>query len=176
MENLGYGLGLFANISDGFSVIKGIYNKKNDIGDVDLITKNDHIGHSELVKPETGENIVSVGPPEGGVDKTQLLFGKSEGQNTWHSYKDSVKDWDVTKITIKNVRLDKLNEYSNRLSTKPFDYSIMRWNGLSCVTAASEGLLKAGVFNIPLFRHPSLLQFQMFIRNNPALLHNVKYD
>ena len=57
----------------------------------------------------------------------------------------------------------------------PIYYSIMRWNGLSFVTAASKALLKAGVFYIPFLKHPALLQLQMFIRNNPTLLHNVKY-
>jgi len=177
MENFGYSVGLFANLSDGFSVLKGVFNKNNKdmTGDIDLVTKNDQIGHTELITTKTGENITSVGPPDSGVPKNQLLFGKSEGQNTWHSYKDNVGDWDVTRIMIKNVRYDKLNQYNINLTTKPFEYSVMRWNGLSCVTAASEALLKAGVFNLPFFRHPSLLQFQMFIRNNPALLHNVKY-
>ena len=139
------------------------------------MTKNDQIGHSELITPKTGENITSVGPPDSGVPKGQLIFGKSEGQNTWNSYQNEIGDWDVTKINIKNVRYDKLNQYNVKLTVKPFDYSVMRWNGLSCVTSASEALLKAGVFNLPFFRHPTLLQFQMFIRNNPALLHNIKY-
>ncbi|MGQ1889970.1 hypothetical protein ACT29H_05965 [Thermophagus sp. OGC60D27] len=160
MEKIGYGLGTFANASDVYGAIMGAYGDK--AGEADLITKNDPIGHAELrtLPNEDGvsENLISVGP-----DWDRAVRGDSfwdaPGKNTWPTHSNDV-DITVSKIRITNVRLDKIHEYVNT-SLKSFRYKALSTN---CVTSASNGLLKAGVLNIPFLRHPSLLQMQMLAR------------
>ncbi len=161
LENIGYGLGLFANLSDTYSFIKGAYGNK--ASEIDLVTKNDPIGHSALVD-ENGNNIVSVGP-----DWSRAVQGDSfwnaPGMNDWYNHLDDtgIDKLTVSKIKIHNVRLDKVNEYVKDKLTNAFRYKAI---GRSCVTETSRALLKAGVLNMPFLRHPSLLQFQMFLRQN----------
>jgi RHS repeat-associated protein len=160
MEKIGYSIGTFANLSDIYAGIKGAYGNK--LGEVDLVTKNDPIGHTALVDKE-GKNIVSVGPDIQNYQRGDN-FWDAPGTNNWYNHLDD-RGFDkltVTKIKITNVRLDKINEYvQNNLQN--FRYRALITN---CVTEASRALLKAGVLNIPVFRHPALLQMQMFIRQN----------
>lgn len=131
-------------------------------GEVDLITKNDPIGHSELRTIED-KNLVSVGP-DWNRSVSNDNFWNAPGTNVWdtHAYDTGLDGLTVTKIRISNVRLDKINQYvSNKLSG--FRYKALSCN---CVTSTSNALLRAGVLNIPFLRHPSLLQLQMFTRQN----------
>ncbi len=163
LENIGYGLGAFANLSDAWAIAKGAYG--NNVGEADLVTKNDPIGHSELrtvpdAKGNT-ENLISVGP-----DWDRAVRGDSfwdaPGYNDWPTHANDVglDGLTVSKIRISNVRLDKINQYVSG-NLKNFRYSALNTN---CVTSVSNALLKAGVLNMPFLRHPSLLQMQMFAR------------
>ncbi|MGQ1947252.1 hypothetical protein ACT3CD_09165 [Geofilum sp. OHC36d9] len=163
MQNLGYGLGAFANLSDAWAIAKGAYG--NNVGEADLVTKNDPIGHSELrTVPDAkgnAENLISVGP-----DWDRAVRGDSfwdaPGYNDWPTHANDVglDGLTVSKIRISNIRLDKVNQYVSG-NLKIFRYSALNTN---CVTSVSNALLKAGVLNMPFLRHPSLLQMQMFAR------------
>jgi RHS repeat-associated protein len=164
-ENLGYLVGGFANASDIYGFAKGAFGKNAD--DIDLVTKNDPIGHSELRKD--GKNVISVGP-----DQRLYVEGDSfwnaPGTNNWptHAYD---KDITVTSIKLTNVRLNKINRYvTDELSS--FRYQALKFN---CVTACSNALLKAGVLNLSFLRHPSLLQLQMFMRQNAYYTSFINY-
>src|SRR5690606_17345477 len=61
LENLGYGLGAFANLSDAYGFMKGAYGSKAE--EVNLMTKNDPIGHTAVVDKD-GSTLISVGPGE----------------------------------------------------------------------------------------------------------------
>lgn len=171
MQNLGYGLGAFANISDVYGFAKGAYaNSSKPTGDVSLTTKNDPIGHNALID-ENGNTLVSVGPDKGNLppsNKDLLLKSQPNGTNRWDNYSVDVDKFSVTKIDIKNVRVDKINNFANS-ELQNFNYGIFKWNGYSCVSACSKALLQGGVFNIPFLGHPSILQLQMVARQNAYL-------
>ena len=68
----------------------------------------------------------------------------------------------VSRIRVQGVNLDKLQEFVGQRLSGTFRY---RANGFSCVTETSRALLHAGVLNLPVLRHPMLLQLQMAVRN-----------
>ncbi len=160
LENIGYGIGAFANLSDVYGFVKGAYG--SNAGEIDLATKNDPIGHSALVD-NNGNNIVSVGP-DWSTAQAGDSFWDVPGTNDWYNHLNDqgLDKLTVTRIKITNVRLDKINDYvQNNLQN--FRYRALH---TSCVTEASRALLKAGVLNLPVLRHPTLLQLQMFARQN----------
>jgi hypothetical protein len=172
LTNLGYGLGAFANLSDAYGFAKGAYGSKAE--EVSLMTKNDPIGHNAVVD-KSGNTIISVGP-SGTVNASnkEFLTGSFPGGvNDWNNYYSDANKFTVSKIRILNVRVDKLNDFANS-SLKNFDYGILRWKGYSCVSAASKGLLNAGVLHIPYINHPSILQLQMAIRRYSFMSYSVQ--
>ena len=150
-ENLGYGLGALANVSD---VLAGFSTK----GSADLVTEHsDHIGHSALVNQGKSspyaDNIVSFGPTDGislfkangglGIDWTSHT---TDGQPLWRT-------------TIENVNLQKLRNYGTKLFANKTNYNLYT---SSCVTHTSRALNSVGVFNIGI--HPYILAGQMALR------------
>ena len=162
LQNLGYGLGAFANLSDIYGFALGAYGKNTE--EVDLITKNDAIGHTAIVD-KNGNTIISVGPgKQVDASNKEFLTGSfPNGTNDWNNNYNNLNKFSVSKIKITNVRTDKLNSFVNS-NLKDFNYGIFRWKGCSCVSGASRGLLNAGVLHIPYINHPSILQLQIAIR------------
>jgi hypothetical protein len=162
LENLGYGLGMVANIND---VIIGL--KPNS---VTLRTENrsnrsqkDILGHSQLEKD--GSILVDWGPVEG--ERAFL----NNSTNSTNAFKGGI----VTKypkgdfwspIEIKGVNLDRIVNYGYSLNNNNELYQMVL-NG--CVTKASNALNLGGAFNIgvlPGISHPYWLHFQMRLYAN----------
>jgi len=161
-DNIGYGVGAFSNASDAYGAAMGAFGAKAE--DYDLITNNDVIGHSALVK--NGEKIISVGPSEQ-LSKNELLFGSTPGTNDWPTHADEVGFAGLTsKINITNVKSGVLEPFANTTLSN-LNYGVIHSGAFSCVTATSTALLKAGVLNIPVLRQPVLLELQMLVRQNP---------
>jgi RHS repeat-associated protein len=172
LENVGYGLGALANISD---LLMGF--NSNNIGDVDLITEHsDGAGHSALVKSgsNTGGNyssaksdgsmmdpngIISVGP-----DKTDVRsWHWKKGHNSWNTYSHGSKKNPIWRETIR-VNEKSINKYAQSLNSKVNEGKLIYSVELnSCVTHTSRALNSSGVFNVGV--HPYLLHSQMYLRN-----------
>ncbi len=173
-ENLGYGLGAMANLSD---FLFGT-NAQN----VDLITYHSGFsGHSAIVESgtETGMAIGVVIDANGNevyihnADPNGLI---SVGPNlndshSWH-WKRGINNWDThsrvgEKIWRNTLKVNKstINKYSQWLNSKVqsgrFVYSVEL---SSCVTHVSRALNASGLFNIGV--HPYLLNFQMCLWSN----------
>jgi RHS repeat-associated protein len=160
-ENIGYGIGAFSNASDVYAAAMGAVGERAT--DVDLITKNRPVGHSALMKGE--HQLISFGPKDGQFS----IFGGVPNDVEWPNYLDHVGFKELTsKINISNVRLDRIIGFSTG-KLYASNYALFPHLGYSCVTASSTALLKAGVLNLPILRHPALLQTQMFLRQNPYL-------
>jgi RHS repeat-associated protein len=159
LENIGYGLGAIANVSD---VLAGL---PSDRGDVVLVTENsDAIGHSALVD-DNGNTLVSVGPDQPGVYSVKELARGVGGTNTWNNYNSS-KYSDVTnKIVIKNVNIKRIANYTAKLNLKE-QAGTLKYNLFtsSCVTHTARALNMAGALNFGSV-HPFLLNAQMAIRD-----------
>jgi hypothetical protein len=118
--------------------------------------------------------ILHFGSYEQKCPNKEFLTGSFPGGvNDWNNYYSDANKFTVSKIRILNVRVDKLNDFANS-SLKNFDYGILRWKGYSCVSAASKGLLNAGVLHIPYINHPSILQLQMAIRRYSFMSYSVQ--
>ena len=162
-ENIGYGLGLFANLSDGFAIAKGAYGE--NVADVNVVVNNDPpISHIAVTTPE-GKTLISYGPNSNEfVSNKQFAFGGTKGLSTHPSY-FSENSMSVVKMRVRNIRVDKMQQFAfNKLLNN--DYSILRSGGYSCVSAASSGLWHAGFFHIPFINTPITLEMQIFISNN----------
>jgi RHS repeat-associated protein len=156
LENIGFGVGLFSNLSDAYALLHGAYGANS--GEVELVTKNDPVGHSALVKPGTKTNLISHGPDP---------RGRMPGTNDWYNHLDDT-GFDratVSRIRVTNVDVHAMNSYAMGMGRHP----MWRMFGPNCVGSASNALLKAGVLNMPFLRHPMLLELQMAIRQNPYL-------
>ena len=168
-ENLGYGLGAMANISDcliGFN--------KSNIREVDLVTlRKDFEGHSSIVVhntyiggPDDPCSIVSVGPAG---DLSDCIHW-TKGRNSWFSYSDHgtqktiLESEPIWRESIK-VNYGRVWNYGNKLSIKELQgrliYSV-EFN--SCVSYTSRALNMSGIFNIGI--HPYNLAIQMWLRGN----------
>ena len=161
-ENLGYGLGAMANLSD---ILIGFKPQK-----VDLVTENsDAIGHSAIVKHDTRTGIkgktdinglISVGPDR--VSQPDGSWHWMKGTNKWSTY--SAKENSRWMQSL-DVNYNTINRYSNWLNkmenTGKLVYSLEL---SSCVTHTSLALNASGVFNIGI--HPYLLHAQMYLWGN----------
>lgn len=153
MENIGYGLGALANLSD---VLVGLHP-----GEVELQTEMDGvdpIGHSQLVD-DVGKNLVDFGPERGGD-----FYKFNQGRNNWTEYANYGRVTQVKNIegnifnkgiTIRGVNLKRIIKISNKLNQNPGRYNfLMR----SCSSVAARTLTVSGVPMIGL--HPYLLHAQ----------------
>jgi hypothetical protein len=153
LENLGYGLGALANISDAVSFFRGggqnvSVNSANAKGD-------DWWGHSSITD-ENGNTLVSFGP-DSEVQKAASL------SETWQNSIKRAEPWDTYfgekgtwSVELNNVSINALSKYAS---------GVTRWDLLlnSCVGHTSRALWAAGIPNIYLF-HPHMLNFQLLIR------------
>lgn len=155
MENLGYGLGAMANLSDSFALFKGeAQNIK--INSASTKGNNEWWGHSSITD-ENGNSLLSVGP-DGQVQKVR---GLSE---TW---KNSIKKPDLTWETYlgkKDTWSIELNNISTNAISK-YTSGVTRWDLLlnSCVGHTSRALWNVGVPNLYVLP-PHFLNIQLFIR------------
>ncbi|WP_314271143.1 RHS repeat-associated core domain-containing protein [Capnocytophaga sputigena] len=152
MENIGYGLGALANLSD---LLAG-FNK----GDVQLNTeKSDAIGHSaitEVGETDVSSSYVSVGPSPGG----KWIFNPfkfKDGTNHWSNYVNAGDD--VIKNIVKGVNIDRISSYGNMLN-QGVKYNL--YFG-SCVNHAARALTIAGAPALGI--HPFILSAQMYLRD-----------
>jgi RHS repeat-associated protein len=157
-EDLGYGLGAIANVSD---ILKGFHTDDVQLQTENLTTasEKDNIGHSQLTDTK-GNSLVDYGPGKGGE-----FYKFKTGRNNWTEYatdgritqtKDIPGNIFNTPQTIKGVNLNILQKYSNWLDSKPGFYNFAV---RSCSTQAARGLTLSGV---PVFGiHPYLLRFQI---------------
>lgn len=155
-ENLGYGLGALANVSDALIGFKP--------GDVTLRTENDPnyspkgdpIGHSQLSSSD-GNVLIDWGPAE---NKTSL-WGLVEGTNSYEQGQliPNLKGssfWNA--VDIKGVNINRMLDFSKKL-VQGGKYNLLYNN---CVSMTSRALNMSGVFNIGI--HPYLLHTQMYLR------------
>jgi hypothetical protein len=154
-ENLGYGFGALANLSDMVSLFRG---GAQNIKVNSASTKDGHEwwGHSSITD-ENGNTMVSVGPNS----QVQKASGLSE---TWrNSIKGADVDWNTYlgekgtwSVDLNNVSTTALRKYAS---------NIIRWDLLlnSCVGHTTRALWAAGVPTIYLF-HPHMLNLQLLIR------------
>jgi RHS repeat-associated protein len=152
MENLGYGLGALANVSDVLAGFKP--------GEVQLNTeKSDAIGHSALTKvgeTDPYNSLVSVGPDPGG----KWIFNPfkfKNGTNHWKNYVDAGDD--VWKIGVKGVNVQRITSYGANLN-RGVNYNLYF---SSCVNHTARALTLAGAPSIGL--HPFILHSQMVLRS-----------
>ncbi len=163
-ENVGYGLGALANVSDvlaGFKPGSVELRTENDPGyskEVDAqgnpIPHKDLIGHSQLNLE--GKVVIDWGP-------TKAVSGFGDWVPGTNSYENgqlipaSKMKWDPFKIT--GVNVERIKQYSTYLS-KGGNYNLA-FN--SCVSMTSRALNMSGVFNIGI--HPYILNAQMYLRS-----------
>ncbi|MDL2214719.1 hypothetical protein LJC00_00835 [Dysgonomonas sp. OttesenSCG-928-M03] len=164
-ENLGYGFGALANLSDVVSLFGGGVN--TDL----IVEKKDAISHSVLVNQSEGINI-SVGPYKDLGEGTNMAVLKS-GTGTfkelsrtmkgkiWENHATDGYGW---KVPINNVNKNILTKLSNNLQLKMNNQTLM-WNllGKSCVGYTAKALWSVGVPNLGGV-HPYWLQLQMITR------------
>jgi len=152
LENIGYGLGALANVSD---ILVGFKP-----GKVQLNTENsDAIGHSALT--EVGEknpykSLVSVGPDPGGKWIFNPLSFK-KGTNNWKNYVDAGEN--VSKVLVKGVNLKRILKYGSNLE-KGVKYNLYL---SSCVNHTARALTISGVPSLGI--HPFILHTQMYLRS-----------
>jgi hypothetical protein len=151
-ENLGYGLGAVANLTDAFSLFRG---GGQNVKVNSASTKDGHEwwGHSSITD-ENGNPLVSVGP-DSQVQKAASL------SETWqNSIKGADMSWD-TYLGEKGTWSVELNNVSTK-ALSSYASGVTRWDLLlnSCVGHTSRALWSAGVPNIYLF-HPHLLNAQL---------------
>ena len=167
IENVGYGLGALANVSD---VLIGLSPQK-----VDLVTEHsDGVGHSAIVEEGStsggnlatpsgqvvdSESIISVGPYR--TDGASWHWKR--GHNSWNTYSNNSSEHPIWRETL-SVNRKTINRYANYINSKVnngrFHYSVEL---SSCVSHTSRALNMSGVFNIGI--HPYLLHAQMYLRN-----------
>ncbi|GHU64363.1 hypothetical protein FACS1894123_08890 [Bacteroidia bacterium] len=167
-ENLGYGLGALANVSD---ILTGLQPKG-----VDLVTEHsDGTGHSGIVKEGTStatgygngnpanadpNGIISVGPNR-----------HTDPGGSWHWMKGTNK-WDTHTGTGEvfwrqnlKVNMSTIEKYANWLNAREAAGKLVYSVELSsCVTHTSTALNLSGIFNIGI--HPYLLNAQMYLWSN----------
>ncbi|MBQ9893170.1 MAG: hypothetical protein IJM35_08470 [Bacteroidales bacterium] len=161
-QNWGYGLGLFANISD---LLIGLHPEK-----VDLVTEHsDAVGHSSMVKhgTSTGNNkgvdpnaLISVGPDR--LNNPDGNWNWMKGTNSWDSHS---REGEIIWRQVINANLRRINQYSKWLNKMDSSGSLLYSVELSsCVTHTSLALNLSGIFNIGI--HPYLLNAQMALWSN----------
>jgi RHS repeat-associated protein len=161
-ENLGYGLGALANVSDILAGFKP--------GEVQLQTENtstaeaaDKIGHSQILDAD-GNSLIDFGPGKGGE-----FYQFKQGRNNWINYasdgaitqtKDIPGNLYTQGISIKGVNVSRITSISNNLNKNPGFYNFAL---RSCSSVAARALTISGA---PMFGiHPYLLQLQATLWN-----------
>jgi RHS repeat-associated protein len=165
LENIGYGFGALANLTDVVSLFGGGTN--TDL----IVEKKDAISHSALVNESEGINV-SVGPYRElgeGIDMTALKSGtgtfkelsRTMKGKVWANHATDGLGW---KVPINNVNKNILSKLSTNLQTKMNNQTLM-WNllGKSCVGYTAKALWSVGVPNLGGI-HPYWLQLQMITR------------
>ena len=176
-ENLGYGLGAMANLSD---ILMGFKPQK-----VDLVTEHsDATGHSAIVEEgsatATGygngnpayadpNGIISVGP-----NRYTDPYGSwhwMKGTNLWDTHTGAGETY--WRQTL-NVNRGTITKYANWLNAREtigkLHYSV---EISSCVSHTSRALNLSGIFNIGI--HPYLLNAQMYLWSNGIRLWTFSY-
>jgi hypothetical protein len=166
-ENLGYGLGALANVSD---ILTGFKPQK-----VDLVTEHsDATGHSAIVEEgsATGNGgygnpanvdpngIISVGPNR--YTDANGSWHWMKGTNHWNTHtKQGEVFWRQT-LNVNKGTIVKYGQWLNKLENAgKLVYSVEL---SSCVTHTSVALNLSGLFNIGI--HPYLLNAQMYLWTN----------
>jgi RHS repeat-associated protein len=161
-ENVGYGLGAMANLSD---ILTGLQPKG-----VDLVTEHsDKSGHSAMVKEGTATGVydgtdpnalISVGP-----DRINEPYGSwhwMKGTNGWDSHSRAGEMIWRQNLKVNMGTIEKYSRWLNaRAATGKLVYSVEL---SSCVTHTSTALNLSGIFNIGI--HPYLLNAQMYLWSN----------
>ena len=166
LENIGYGFGAFANVSDIYSVIMGAYG--NNVGNVELQSDN----HSSIYD-KNGNALLDVGAkkPRSTITAKEGISGNLDLTMDYRNHQASIGEnishsiWN-RRQSIHNVRLDKLAAYKAQLAISGKGYGLLRLFGgsnINCAGGAAMGLLKSGVFNVPI-GVPGLLSMQMYAR------------
>ncbi len=154
LDNLGYGLGSLANISD---LLAGLHP-----GEVQLQTENltdensiDLIGHSQVLDMD-GNSLIDFGPTPG------RFYGFEKGRNNWvystqgiEQTKDIFGNIYKDGIVIKGVNTQRLLRISDRLNNNPGFYNFAL-RSCSSVAARSLALCGAPMYGL----HPYLLRAQ----------------
>ena len=161
-ENLGYGFGALANITDIFSYLWGggttINANSAAIKELDEHGKQlDWWGHYSLTG-QNGDTLVSVGPGQHQVHKgytfAETFYDSvQEANKAWPSYYGEPGTWT---IPLNNVSEAAIEHYMS---------SVSRWDLLinSCVGHSTRALWRAGIPTLYLF-HPHMLNAQLFVR------------
>ena len=165
-ENIGYGFGALANLSDMVSLVSG-----GGINADLIVEKKDAISHSALVNQSEKINI-SVGPYKDlgeGIDMDALKsktgtfreLSRKMKDKIWPNHANDKAGW---KLTINNISKRNLVNISNSLENQMKSKTLL-WNllGRSCVGYTSKALWSVGVPNLGGI-HPYWLQFQMMVR------------
>jgi len=168
LENIGYGLGALANVSD---ILTGFRPQK-----VDLVTENsDAVGHSAIVEEGSatatgyGNGNPAYADPNGIISVGPNRYTDPSG--SWHWMKGT-NHWDTHTGTGEvywrqtlNVNKGTITKYANWLNAREvagkLHYSV---EISSCVSHTSRALNLSGIFNIGI--HPYLLNTQMYLWSN----------
>jgi len=153
LENIGYGFGALANLSDMVSLLRG--GGQNIKVNSAKTTKDDWWGHSSITD-ENGQRLVSIGP-DSPVQKAASL------SDTWQNSIKGAKLWD-TYLGEKGTWSLELNNVSTTAISK-YASGITRWDLLlnSCVGHTTRALWSAGIPTIYAL-HPHMLNLQLLIR------------
>lgn len=156
LQNVGYSLGLMANLSDGLAGLNP--------ADIELRTENegrdfhpkygDPIGHIQL-NTSKGETLVDWGPNGRIAPGKNSLTAWRTGTN---DYKNGPMAFDKMKwdpVRIQGVNVKRLSQYS-----PPGKFNLVLNN---CVQNASRALNMSGVFNVGI--HPYIFHAQMYLRS-----------
>ena len=167
LENIGYGLGAMANVSD---ILTGFRPQK-----IDLVTEHsDATGHSAIVEQGSATGKRGFGNPVDADPNGIISVGPNrytDSSGSWHWMKGT-NYWDTHsragevywRQTL-NVNKGTITKYANWLNTREMvgglTYSVEL---SSCVTHTSRALNLSGIFNIGI--HPYLLNAQMYLWSN----------
>lgn len=156
LENVGYGFGALANISDLLAGFKPEDITLRTENDPNFSDKGDIIGHSQLTKEnevliDWGPDGWSAGPFDRGPGTNSYEMGQLVGNQK------GTKFWNP--IEIKGVNMKTINNFKSTLD-KGGNYQMFL---SSCVSKTSAALNRSGVFNIGV--HPYFLHTQMYLRS-----------
>ena len=162
LQNIGYGFGALANLSDLVSLFWG-GGQNIDVNSAETNKNEDKCGHTSITRSH-GETIVSVGP-EGGYEPTSNKLidiyndSKLPADIDWPNYWGDDGTWSVS---LSNVSTNALERYMS---------NVTRWDLLSnsCVAHATRALWYAGVPTLYSF-HPHMLNMQLLIRELGIIL------
>jgi len=154
LENIGYGFGALANLSDMVSLFRG-GGQNVKVNSASTKDGNEWWGHSSITD-ENGQRLVSIGP-DSRVQKTESL------SQTWQNSIKRARLWD-TYLGKKGTWSLELNNVSTTAISK-YASGITRWDLLfnSCIGHTSRALWTAGIPNLYLL-HPHMLNLQLLIR------------